>query len=243
MYENGWGTAADPKVAIDWYTKSANAGFGYTASIAGATSYTNQLNYVTQFSYDAANRKIAETNANLEVIRFAYDGANDLKRLYMLSIAAARRTLDICSPYFLTDESSRWELTRAIGRGVRIRILVEGDITDAKPVKYSSRDAYQAFMEQGIEIYEYQPTMMHTKALIVDGVWSMFGSANFDNRSLELNDEMNVAVSDPGLAARLLGDFEQDLRSARKLDLNEWRRRAALEKIREYFWSYFGEVF
>jgi len=170
-------------------------------------------------------------------------GANDLKRLYMLSIAAARRTLDICSPYFLTDESSRWEITQAIARGVKIRILVEGDITDAKPVKYSSRDAYQELMEQGVEIHEYQPTMMHTKAMIVDGVWSMFGSANFDNRSLELNDEMNVAVSDPGLAARLLEDFEQDLRRAKKLDLAEWRHRAALEKIREHFWSYFAEVF
>jgi cardiolipin synthase A/B len=170
-------------------------------------------------------------------------GANALKRMYMLSIAAARRTLDICSPYFLTDESSRWELAQAVGRGVRIRILVEGDITDAKPVKYSSRDAYQQLMEQGIEIYEYQPTMMHTKSMIVDSIWSMVGSANFDNRSLELNDEMNIAISDPELAARLLKDFEQDLQRAKKLDVNEWRRRNVLEKIRENFWSYFGEIF
>ena len=170
-------------------------------------------------------------------------GANDLKRLYMLSIAAARRTLDICSPYFLTDESSRWVLAQAASRGVKIRILVEGDITDAKPVKYSSRDAYEELMGQGIEIYEYQPTMMHTKAMMVDGVWSMFGSANFDNRSLELNDEMNVAVSDPDLAARLLDDFERDLQRAKKLTPDEWRRRGALERIREHFWSYFGEIF
>jgi len=74
-------------------------------------------------------------------------------------------------------------------------------------------------------------------------VWSMFGSANFDNRSLELNDEMNVAVSDRSLAARLLEDFEQDLKSARKLDPAQWRDRSTLEKSREYFWSYFGEIF
>jgi cardiolipin synthase len=170
-------------------------------------------------------------------------GSNDLKRLYMLSIAAARRTIDICSPYFITDESSDWVLAEALERRVRIRILVEGDITDAKPVKYASRDAYQRLMEQGIQIYEYEPTMMHTKSLIVDGVWSIVGSANFDNRSLELNDEMNVAVSDPGLAARLVQDFEQDLKRSQKLDLNEWRRRPALEKVRERFWSYFGEIF
>jgi cardiolipin synthase len=170
-------------------------------------------------------------------------GSNDMKRLYLLSIAAARRTLDISSPYFITDESSEWSLAQAARRGVKVRILVEGDLTDAKPVKYASRDAYQNFLDRGIEIYEYQPTMMHAKAMVVDGTWSMFGSANFDNRSLELNDELNVAVSDPGLAARLEQDFEQDLRRATKLDRAGWRQRSALEKAREYFWSYFGEVF
>ena len=170
-------------------------------------------------------------------------GASDLKRLYLVSIAAARRTLDISSPYFITDESSDYSLEQAVKRGVKVRILVEGDLTDAKPVKYAGRYAYQRFLDMGIEIYEYQPTMMHTKAIVVDGSWSMFGSANFDNRSLELNDEMNVAVSDPGLAARLLEDFEQDLRRAKKLDPAEWRRRSFLDKAREHFWSYFGEIF
>jgi cardiolipin synthase A/B len=170
-------------------------------------------------------------------------GSNDLKRLYLLAISAARRTLDICTPYFITDESSEWSLAQAVKRGVKVRVLVEGDHTDAKPVKYSSRSAYERLMAAGIELYEYQPTMMHTKAMMVDGVWSMFGSANFDNRSLELNDEMNVAVSDRDLAQRLLQDFEADAKSARRLDLATWRHRAPLEKAREYFWSYFGEIF
>ena len=170
-------------------------------------------------------------------------GANDLKRLYLITIAAARRTLDICSPYFLTDESTRWALAEARRRGVRVRVLVEGDLTDAKPVKYAGRDAYQLLLDQGIELYEYQPTMMHVKAMVVDGAWSMVGSANFDNRSLELNDEMNVAVSDRDLAARLTQDFEHDLRTARRLDSATWRQRPMLDKAREHFWSYFGEIF
>ena len=170
-------------------------------------------------------------------------GSNDLKRLYLLSIAAARRTLDICTPYFIIDESSDYSLAQAARRGVRIRVLVEGDLTDAKPVKYASRASYQHLMEAGIEIYEYQPTMLHAKVMVVDGVWSMFGSSNFDNRSLELNDEMNVAVRDPSLAARFTRDFEQDLTRARKLDPGQWARRSLLEKTREHFWSYFGEVF
>ena len=170
-------------------------------------------------------------------------GSNDLKRLYLLAIASARRSVDITTPYFVTDESSEWSLQDAVSRGVKIRILVEGDITDAMPVKYASRNVYERLMSMGIEMYEYQPTMMHTKIVVVDGAWSMFGSANFDNRSLELNDELNVAVSDRDLARRLLDDFEQDLRVSSRLDLARWRQRSLLEKSREKFWSYFGEIF
>jgi cardiolipin synthase len=170
-------------------------------------------------------------------------GSNDLKRLYLFAIASARRSIDVTTPYFVTDESTMWSLEDAVRRGVKIRILVEGDITDAKPVKYASRQAYEHLLGLGIEIAEYEPTMMHTKTMVVDGVWSMFGSANFDNRSLELNDELNVAVTSRDLAARLLQDFEQDLKSARRLDLSSWRARPKLEKARELFWSYFGEIF
>jgi len=85
--------------------------------------------------------------------------------------------------------------------------------------------------------------MMHAKVMVVDGTWSVFGSANFDNRSFELNDELNIAVMNRELAARFLSDFEQDLRVSRRLDLDSWRKRSILEKSRERFWSYFGEVF
>jgi cardiolipin synthase len=170
-------------------------------------------------------------------------GSNDLKRLYLLAIASARRTLDIATPYFVTDESTDWALEDAVRRGVKVRILLESGLTDAMPVKYASRAAYDRLLQRGIELYEYQPTMMHTKVLVVDGAWSMFGSANFDNRSLELNDEMNVAVSSRDLARRFLEDFEQDLRVSHKLDLEAWRRRGLLHKVREQFWSSFGEIF
>jgi cardiolipin synthase A/B len=170
-------------------------------------------------------------------------GSNDLKRLYLLSIASARRTLDITTPYFVTDESSRWALEDAVRRGVKIRIVLEGDITDAMPVKYASRKHYEQLMELGIELYEYQPTMMHTKTMMVDGAWSMFGSANFDNRSLELNDELNVAVSSRQLAARFLADFEQDISRSQRLELATWRKRPFIAKVREQFWAGFGEIF
>jgi cardiolipin synthase len=84
---------------------------------------------------------------------------------------------------------------------------------------------------------------MHTKTFVVDGIWSMFGSANFDNRSLELNDELNVAVTSRELAARLLQDFEKDRKASRRLELETWRQRPLLHKAREWFWGAFGEVF
>jgi cardiolipin synthase len=170
-------------------------------------------------------------------------GSSDLKKLYLLSLASAKRSIEVATPYFVTDESTMWALEDAVKRGVKIRILLEGDITDAMPVKYASRHAYERLLEQGIELYEYQPTMMHAKVLVVDGIWSMFGSANFDNRSLELNDELNVAVSSRKLAARFLLDFDQDLKAARRITLEQWRRRPRLDKARETFWVAFGEVF
>jgi cardiolipin synthase len=111
-------------------------------------------------------------------------GSNDLKRLYLVALAMSRVSVDITSPYFVTDSSTRWALQDAVQRGVRVRILVEGDITDAKPVKFASREAHDWLLAQGVELYEYRPTMMRAKSVVVDGVWSMFGSANFDNRSL-----------------------------------------------------------
>lgn len=170
-------------------------------------------------------------------------GSNDLKRFYLLSLALARRTIDIQSPYFVVDESTLWALQDAVGRGVAIRVLMEGEFTDARPVKYASRGSYDTLLSLGIELHEYLPTMMHVKALVIDGVWSVFGSANFDNRSLELNDELNVAVMNRALAERLTRGFERDLQSARRLTLESWRARPMFDRTREQFWSFFGEIF
>ena len=170
-------------------------------------------------------------------------GHNSVKKLFLLSIGAARRTLDIQTPYFVMDGSTRWSLEQAAARGVRIRILTESEQTDAKAVKYASRAGYEGLLAAGIELYEYQPTMMHVKTTIVDGVWSVIGSSNLDNRSLELNDENNIGVADRSLAARLTADFEADLTRTSRLQLDKWRQRPWIEKVREHFWSAFGEVF
>jgi len=100
----------------------------------------------------------------------------------------------------------------ALTTGNGFQVLVNGD---------AGRAAYERLMSRGVEIYEYRPTMMHAKVMVVDGVWSVFRSANFDNRSLELNDELNAAVADAPLAARFTSDFESDIRRATRLNLDE----------------------
>lgn len=171
-------------------------------------------------------------------------GASNIKMLYLLAIAGARTSIDIHSPYVTLDPSTRWTLDEARRRGVKVRILSEGDVTDAMPVKHAIRHEYQRLLDDGYEIAEYEPTMMHVKAVIIDGVFSLIGSANFGNRSFEVNDELTMAVADPELASALTRDFDADLQKSKRLDAKTWKdQRSIFGKAQEFFWSFFGEIF
>ena len=170
-------------------------------------------------------------------------GISNVKQLYLYSIASARKSVDIQSPYFIPDASALAAIYDARERGVRVRILSDGDITDAKSVKHASRNTYQRLLDRGVEMYEYTPTMMHAKIMIVDGVVSVIGSGNFDNRSLELNDEITVAVIDPDLGATLTQAFDADAAKSKRWLVDEWPKRPWHWKVREKFWGIFGEIF
>ena len=170
-------------------------------------------------------------------------GVSNVKQLYLYSIAAARKSIDIQSPYFVPDASGRMALNDARRRGVRIRILSDGDVTDAKSVKHASRRTYQRLLNEGIQVYEYVPTMMHAKLMVVDATWTVLGSGNFDNRSLELNDEITVAVFDSDLGRKVTEAFETDLRHSKQWTVDEWPKRPWHWKVRELWWGIFGEVF
>ena len=126
---------------------------------------------------------------------------------------------------------------------MRVRVLTDGDETDAGPVKAASRAGYDALLAQGVSIAEFTPTMMHVKAMVVDGAWSIVGTANFDNRSLELNDELVVGVQDSTLGATLTRAFDADLARSTTFDVQSWRQRALWRRVPERFWSLFGELF
>ncbi len=157
-------------------------------------------------------------------------GSTRARVLFQLLLASARETIHITTPYFLPDHGVCRELKRAQQRGVEVKILVPGSHNDHLLTRSSSRLAYGRLLQHGIRIFEYQPTMLHAKILLIDGKWAVVGSTNFDNRSFGINDEVNLAVRDASFAARLEQDFQNDLRDAREISFEQWKRRPILER-------------
>ena len=156
-----------------------------------------------------------------------------VRMLFQILIASANKWIHITTPYFLPDRGLRRALIEAVARGVEVKILVPGKQSDHLLTRRSSRRIYGSLLQNGAQIYEYQPSMIHTKAVIVDGVWSVVGSTNLDSRSFGINDEVSIATLDEGLAARLEEDFRVDLSVSHRITYDEWRHRPAIERINE----------
>ena len=118
-------------------------------------------------------------------------------------------------------------------RGVRVRIVVPGRHTDARIGRWAAQGLYGALLQSGIQIYEYQPTMMHSKVLVIDGLWTSVGSANFDDRSFRLNDEANLNVFSEDLACEQIALIDADIRQSRRMVLHKWRHRKFGRRINE----------
>jgi cardiolipin synthase len=134
----------------------------------------------------------------------------NLDLMYLLAIASAKKSLRIENAYFLPDDLTRKELVEAAQRGTRIEIIVTGKKIDQKLVRAASKRHWPELLKAGIKIYEYEPTMVHVKLLIVDDKFVSVGSGNFDNRSIRLNDEANLDVLDSDFAAQQTRLFEID---------------------------------
>jgi len=158
------------------------------------------------------------------------DRATASRVAFQLLMACARQSIDIHTPYFLPDHTLRRALVNTVARGVRVRVLVPGPRTDQRFVRLASRRLYGQLLEKGVRIFEYQPGMTHAKVLMVDERWAVLGTTNFDNRSFEHNDEVNVAFRDQDVAARLRRDFEADLAQSTEITNDAWLRRPLLEK-------------
>jgi cardiolipin synthase len=160
------------------------------------------------------------------------------RMLFQILLASATQSIHITTPYFLPDGSVRKELVRAIKeRGVEVKIVAPGKHMDHLLTRRSSRRLYGDILRAGGEIYEYDPGMIHVKSLIVDGIWSVVGSTNFDNRSFSINDEVNFGSNDVSLAERLESDFARDVADSTLITYKKWVARSIFERAHEWLGS------
>lgn len=160
-------------------------------------------------------------------------GSTPAERFLALSIASAHKTLYITNSYFVPDDDFRRLLKREVRRGVDVRVLTVSSKTDVKTTWYAGRHWYEELLAGGVRIYEYQPTMIHSKTIAVDGLWSSVGSMNFDNRSLAFNNESNLVVLDRRFGAEMDSIFFNDLRYAKEIKLEEFKKRSPWERLLE----------
>lgn len=156
-----------------------------------------------------------------------------MEALYFLAIASARRTLDLTVAYFAPRSAFVRALCDAAQRGVRVRVLVPGPYMDKQFVRVAGRGCYAQLLSAGIEVYEFQPTMLHAKTMVVDGTWASVGSVNFDNRSFQLHDEATLCVQSEEFAALLTEALEADLRRSEALVAERWNHRPLHHRAQE----------
>jgi cardiolipin synthase len=158
------------------------------------------------------------------------DALQPIRLLFWVSFMNARRRLWICNSYFIPDQRLRDAVVDRARAGVDVRVLVPGNHTDAVPVQAAGRSYYEELLAAGVRIFEYQPAMMHAKTAVIDGAWSIVGSANLDERSMELNEENVLGIGDPDFARSIEEGVLADLGRSREIQLEQWRKRSIFRR-------------
>jgi cardiolipin synthase len=160
-------------------------------------------------------------------------GASSVRTMYYLSIACARQSIDIANPYFIPDAVATELLVEACRRGVDVRIMVSGIRNDNWLARQNSVRLFGPLLRAGIEIYEFNRTMLHHKTMVVDQRWVTIGTTNFDSRSFAHNEESNVCCLDEPLAAQLHATFVDDLSGCDRVTLEKWKHRGVWPRVQE----------
>jgi cardiolipin synthase len=180
---------------------------------------------------------------HVNVISSPASGSHPLRVFFLVTLACARHSIYLANAYFAPDRSTRATLAERARGGVDVRLLLPNRHTDAPMVRWAGQHYYRELLDAGVRIYEYQPTMYHAKMLVVDGVWSVMGSANMDIRSKELNQEGVIGILDDGFGRQVQETFMADLAQAREITREAWARRGWLARLNERFWVSFVEQF
>ena len=182
--------------------------------------------------YFPALAPVATSNAHLFISSPA-GGSESMHLMYLMAIAAAEHSIDLEASYFVPDALIAKAMMTAVQRGVRVRIILPGKHIDSETVRIASKGEWGELLQGGVEIYEYQPTMLHNKLLIVDHEMVSVGSTNFDMRSFRLNDEASLNIYDRDFAAHMTEVFEQDLKPTKRHTYELWKQRPFKEKFSE----------
>ena len=159
-------------------------------------------------------------------------GSVAMYTMYLLAMAAARESIHITNPYFLPEDKMIETLAAAARRGVRVVVLLPGEI-DHNIVRQASRSELGRLLKAGVSVYEYQAALLHAKTMVVDGIWATVGSTNLDRRSFALNEELNLVVYDPGVARRLEQAFRDDLARSNPVTYEQWSNRGVVSRVLE----------
>jgi cardiolipin synthase A/B len=149
----------------------------------------------------------------------------------LVSVSQAR--LRIVTAYFAPDDTLVNAMIKAIERGVAVEILVPGEYHDSRLSQLAGQPSIQLLLDAGASVWVFQPTMLHAKVAIVDGLLSCVGSVNVNHRSMGKDEECCALVLSREVAATLDGHFDDDCQRARRLDAAEFRRRGAWTRLKE----------
>ncbi|MET8224669.1 phospholipase D-like domain-containing protein [Streptomyces sp. NPDC005301] len=173
-------------------------------------------------------------DATVQVVRgSAGFGWQDMQTLIRVMLTSAEERVRLSTAYFAPDDYFADLLAATARRGVRVEILLPGPHTDQRACRLAGQHLYSGLLAAGVEISQYQPTMLHTKIITVDGVASLIGSTNFNRRSMEHDEEVMLAVLDERFTAALDEDFEKDRERAERVDPVRWKHRPLSQRLKE----------
>jgi cardiolipin synthase len=164
-----------------------------------------------------------------------------IRQAYLHRIASAQRSVCITNSYFVPDGPIRRVLSRAVDRGAEVRVIVPGK-SDVTAVRHAARKLYGRLLEAGIQIYEWQGPILHSKTAIIDGRWCTVGTYNLDSRSLRFNLEVVAAIEDAAVAGAMEERFNEDLAHAKPVSYEEWRRRPLHARMLDDFFYRFHKL-
>ncbi|MFJ4953022.1 phosphatidylserine/phosphatidylglycerophosphate/cardiolipin synthase family protein [Streptomyces sp. NPDC088760] len=187
--------------------------------------------------YDDRDRFIEHSQAGSSVVQVVRGSASigwqDMQTLIRVMLTSAEERFRLATAYFAPDTYFIDLLCQTARRGVRVEILLPGPHTDQRACQLAGQRHYTRLLEAGVQIRQYQPTMMHAKIITVDSVAALIGSTNFNRRSMDHDEEVMLAVLDETFTAELDRDYDADLRRSVDIDLTRWRRRAILQRAEE----------